>query len=239
MPAIPTVSARIPRLQNSGNNDHPARACRDDQWKILPLDPTNAENGKRNEVLDCADLTQTNGCIVGFGRGSEERAETDVVGPFLPGGDGLRRTVRGFSDDGMLADKLPRLSHTHVVLTHMGSVGSAFEDQLRMIIENERNLMVAAKLGQITSQREYLPDLPALGAQLEELDSAGNHFVGDTHCAFHLKVAKIEDAVEPRLHKRRMTWLGHSAVGAEVPQALELLPTSRAASDIALPSAGL
>ena len=97
--ASPAIALRIAGAEDAGDDDHSLRARSKDGGEILALDPSDAEYRERNDPPYFPDLGEANRRVIRFRRGGKERAETDVVRPFLPGGESLRDAVSGLANN--------------------------------------------------------------------------------------------------------------------------------------------
>ena len=61
--------------------------------EIFGFDSADAKNGNGKPIVDFANLRETNRRVVGLGGSGEDWTESDVIGAFALGGDGLFNAV--------------------------------------------------------------------------------------------------------------------------------------------------
>ena len=83
-------------MEDAGDDNHSLRTRCKNAGEILALDPTDAEHRQRNEAPDLPDLGYANRRVIRFRRSDKERPETNIVRPFLLGGESLRDAVGDF-----------------------------------------------------------------------------------------------------------------------------------------------
>src|SRR5438128_889022 len=82
------------RFEQAGDNGDAAGAGSDHFLEIVDLNSTDAEDWRRNIGMDAFDVGQSDRFVVWFGRGRENRSETNVIGVFVLRSNGLLKAVR-------------------------------------------------------------------------------------------------------------------------------------------------
>src|SRR3954465_6144345 len=76
---FPAVVHDVGSLQDSRDNHDPAGSSGKHRIEVFELDPSDAEDGDLHEIVNAADIAETDGRAPGFGESGVERAEADVV----------------------------------------------------------------------------------------------------------------------------------------------------------------
>ena len=98
---------------------------------LLRGDPADGEERHLRPGGRVADELEPDGRAPGLGRGGVDGADADVVDRECGSGVDLGRTVRGESDEAILADQRARPRHRNVVLPHVNAVGSGRRHEIR------------------------------------------------------------------------------------------------------------
>ena len=114
----------------------------------------------------------------------------------LEGGTGLRGAVGGETDEFVGPDQTTGFGDGLVVLADMNSIRAGGGDEFGVVIEKEGNAGLAAERGEGLGKREDFGGREIFGAELEDLDSAGEHGAGGLNGLGGLAVAEVENAVE-------------------------------------------
>lgn len=140
--------------------------------------------------------------VIGFGGGGEERAEADAVGSFCEGGVGLGETVGGFADEDAWACELAGGGDGEVVLADVGAFDAGGASGFRVVIDDEGDVGGFGERVEGAGGGDDIVWGPCFGAELNDVDTAGEH--GGEHVGHEVArgVGGVEDPVEPAVGER-------------------------------------
>ena len=147
--------------------------------EVFEFDAADAENGQGCIAVDIGDVGRSDWSVVGLGGSRKKWTEADVVRLLLEGGAGLRGAVGGEADEFSKTSEAAGFGDGLVVLPDMHAVGSCGADEFWVVVENEGDSSSAAERGEDFGEGEDFGRRDFFGAELEDLDSPGEHGAGD------------------------------------------------------------
>ncbi len=187
----------VPRLQQPRDeNDAPRTGC-DDISQVLELDATNAKDRQRDGSVDSLDIGESDGSVIRLRRRREKRTKANVIGTFSRGLRRLLKAVGRFADEAVPAGGLASFGNGQVVLADVHACRADFARDLRVIIDDERDLGFTCHISQPGREAHQFPESLLLPTQLDNVDSSVDHCASHPDCVSRVHVAEINDSVEP------------------------------------------
>ena len=159
--------------------------------------------------MHAGDRLQADGGATGFGGRGKEWAEAEVIGAFFFRGDGLVDAVGGLADErrrnfpGQGPARAPAgIGNGEIVLPHVSALRADRRDELGKIVDDQRNAGAFREWQNPGAQSFDGRFLVALGAELQDIDAAGQHVADHPFRIGRGDIAQIEDSVEASVGNR-------------------------------------
>lgn len=187
----------IHRLQQPRDDNNAAGTCGDYLGKILEFDSPDAEDRQPRRCVNRPNFLQPDWHVLWFCRCRKKWPPANVIGTFDRRAFGLRKAVSGSAHKALPARDLSHRLDASVVLPDVNAFYRHLMRNFCVIVDDERDARRGGDGMHFGCDAGDRAQIERLCSQLNNVDSACDHFAGDTGRIPRHDVSEINNAVKP------------------------------------------